>query len=999
VVSAPFLFLQLHPAHLVQAVQDALKEAFGDVDVHVGTHADFADMKAAPKVWVLSADSVDGDLVDVLQASAARWQEVGQLAPKVLVLFADGRDPRRTAVMERGAQVGVVVDERDIPPLMAAIRHVVDAIALREKTQATAQRFRVLVENSNDAIYILQNEQFAYVNPRFEELVNIPAEELLHPGFSVDNDIIAPESRAYINERVRRVEAGEEVESRYEFKSLRRGAEPFDAAVSISYIQFDGEDATLGILQDVTERKRFEARLIRMNEELALQNELAQSIAESARIDDTLAIGCKRLREVLDVKGVGICLSTRDGHFLHLRAQVGLGDDLASAMHLIPSDSAAMLAQVVRDGEVVVVDDVASDERVRIPAFRKSGFKTVTAIPMRAKRRVVGVVFIATAADKAPAAEQLPLLRSIATQLGNAVEKAQMTEKELDIIRRLKALDEIALTVASRLELSEVARTVARSVRRFFGPRRVVLSRFDDDSQRFMPLVMLDDDQVWENAPTLPASQTLLGTAKEMRRPVQRVHPESQNAEYVNQGDLPAMTTQLFTGGFGLVVAIPVMLTGNAVGGILLGYEADVPLQQAELEALSSLSTHVAIAMRNAALFEARNQALTDLQTTQEKLVQNEKLQALGELAAGVAHDFNNVLGAILGRAQLLKKHLHDEKLLKHAEVIERAAVDGAETVRRIQEIGRQDATDDFVHAPVRQLLDDVYDITLPKWKERPAHEGRPIDMHVDDEMTPGAQLIGNPHELREVLINLVHNAVDAMPEGGRITLGARRAGRFVELRVQDTGKGIPDDVRARIFDPFFTTKGSAGTGLGLSVSYSIMQRHKGEIEVSSRTVDDVQEGGATGTTFTLRVPMVSGDSDGATVEAGELGSRDLPGDMARVLVIDDEENIREILTDIITTGGHEVFVAETGPDGLSLLDDHRFDLVFTDLSLPGMSGYEVAEAVKARFPTLKVGLVTGWGATLDEEKVKEHGVDMVLTKPFRFDDVMKMVDGVLGET
>ncbi|MCP4502530.1 MAG: response regulator [Deltaproteobacteria bacterium] len=994
-MSAPFIFLQISDPQKAEFVDSALRESIGDAAVTRGDPTSLKALPQPPKMWILDAEANDGEVVELLRERRAHWSKQKQTFPKTIVLLQEPRDARRTEITQLGAQVSLVDNESDLPPLLATVANVLENIGLQEKVESTAERFRVLVESSNEAIYILQRGCFAYVNARFEELVNIPAKELLLPDFSVDDDIISDESKPYIEDRMRRIDAGEEVESRYEFVSLRRGSGNFDAEVSISYIEFEGDEATLGIVQDITERKRFENQLVQVNHELELKNALAISINESEYAADSMAIGCRHILKLLDVAAVGITLVTRDKRFLHLNAQEGLNEDLQNALSLIPADGKTLLAKAVVEGQAQVVDDISSDARVRVPLLRSSGFQAAAVIPMLAKHDVIGALFVFTRNAPAPGKAKQDLLASIGTQLGNATEKAALLEQERDAMRRLKALDEIALTVASRLELSEVAVTVARSVRRFFGPRRVILSGYDETTQRFNPLVMLDDDQVWENAPTLPASETLLGTAKALRRAVQRVRPDSKNAEYINEGVLPAHATQLFTGGFGLVVALPVMLAGKSIGGILLGYEADTPLDKAELEALSFLSTHVAIAMRNAELYDARNQALQDLQDTQEKLVQNEKLHALGEIAAGVAHDFNNVLGAILGRTQLLRRQISDPQLLRHTDIIEKAAVDGAETVRRIQEIGRQDATDDFLSVEVHSILDDVKEITLPKWKDLPAIRGISVDVSVVDETKPGTTVFGNPHELREVLINLVHNAIDAMPSGGALVLRAKTEDSFCELSVEDSGKGIPDDVKSRIFDPFFTTKGSSGTGLGLSVSYSIMQRHKGDISVES-----VTEGENTGTAFRLRVPLAEPAAFVAPPTTGNptVVVRDLPPDQARVLVIDDEENIRDILTDILTTGGHEVEVAQTGPDGLTLLDDKRFDLVFTDLGLPGMSGYEVAEAVKARFPTLKVGLVTGWGAILDPEKVREHGVDLVLSKPFRFDQVLGLVDEVLEE-
>jgi CheY-like chemotaxis protein/anti-sigma regulatory factor (Ser/Thr protein kinase) len=340
-----------------------------------------------------------------------------------------------------------------------------------------------------------------------------------------------------------------------------------------------------------------------------------------------------------------------------------------------------------------------------------------------------------------------------------------------------------------------------------------------------------------------------------------------------------------------------------------------------------------------------------------------------------------------------LRSQVRDAAILKHADIIEKAARDGAETVRRIQELGRSERADDFVPVDVRAILDDVIELT----RARTANKSVAIDADGSDDI----RVPGNPSELREVLINLVHNAVDALPNaGGSIQLSVRvdedvgdvdgELPRPVRILVRDNGQGIPDDVIGRIFDPYFTTKGERGTGLGLSVSHSIVRRHGGAMHAASRT-----SGAERGTTFTLELPRFLDDSvlvsaAAATATAGAPGR-------ATVLVVDDEENIREILSEMLMTADHDVITAADGAEALHKLQNTpAVDLVFTDLGLPGMSGYEVAQEMKRLRPDLLVGLVTGWGATLDLEKARAHGVDLVISKPFRFEQVLGIVDEAL---
>ncbi len=372
----------------------------------------------------------------------------------------------------------------------------------------------------------------------------------------------------------------------------------------------------------------------------------------------------------------------------------------------------------------------------------------------------------------------------------------------------------------------------------------------------------------------------------------------------------------------------------------------------------------------------------TQKKELQDQLLQHEKLRALGELASGVAHDFNNILGIILGRAQLMQKNQPDDTLLRGLRTIERAALDGGETVRRIQDFARSRTQRDFDDIDVKGLLEEVVEITRTRWRDQAQARNVKIDVELD--LHDVRNIRGNGSELREVCTNLIFNSVDAMPSGGRIFVSCRMEGDDVVVVVRDDGRGMDESVRARVFDPFFTTKGTKGMGLGMSVAYGIVERHGGRISVESAL--------GHGTTFTIRLPSAA-PQDGVPEE-------DVPSAVetsARILCIDDEHDILELLEDILDAGG---FVAETrsnGPDGLRALEARPFDLLFCDLGMKEMSGWEVVSAVRAKDPAIGIVLLTGWGATLSEEKVAEYGIDAVLSKPFEMKKILQTIPDVLA--
>lgn len=1009
--------------------------ALGDDPVAHALHATLLDHAPRLTVRVCSGANARSEIVDACAtelvsllvlshriddtAGTSLLRELGAFGsiPQAIALFDDPADPRRSLVSQAGALDHVLPPAGQLHPLIALIDRVITKDALEARLDAASRQFRLLVDNSNDGIYIIREGHFVYTNRRFQQMVGFTSDELLADEFDIASSITAPESRPFLAERARRVAAGQPVEPRYEFVAKRKSGETFDAQVSISYIELEGPSlvrvgGALGIMQDITERKRFESQLVRKNRELALLNELSTSINQAVALDETLARGCRQIAAILGAEATGITLLAADERSLELRFSQGLDESVTRALTEVALDSNSLLAQAVRSSEVMLVDDVGADPRIAIDAVRASRFGGCLVVPLKtraatptsaaARRRgdsdegtvnehVLGAAFVFLSRNRRPTADDRDLMISIGTLLGNAVEKAKLLEAERLNVQKLVALDEIAVALASALDMNEVAMTVAKNVHRLFGPTRVLIARVDEASSSFVPLHVLDEGEPVDAQP-IPFDQTIMGLAIRERTPVQRVRPHGGGRSIDPLTNRPVnllpYEEELFAQGIGAGVAVPVIQDGTkAVGVLWLGYEEAEPLTEQDLGVLSSIGLHVAISLKNSALFAARNAALESLKAAQDKLVESEKVNAIGLIAHGVAHDFNNVLGSILGRAQLLKSQLRDPALVKHADIIEKAANDGAETVRRIQEIGRQDKIDDFVAVDLDEMVSDVVDLTQPK-------RGPAVHVHT----TPCASdkkpiVAGNPHQLREVLVNLVHNAVDAMPTGGVLTLSTDVVGETCEVRVRDTGTGMPQEIIGRIFDPYFTTKGERGTGLGLSVSHSIVRRHGGDVDVVSQ-----QAGIEHGTTFILTFPRYEPGPKAASIVGARSENRGENGH-ARVLVVDDEENIREILAEILMNGGHEVVTAADGAEALNRLreDSTGFDLVFTDLGLPGMTGYEVASEIKKIRANLPVGLVTGWGATLDAEKARANGVDLVISKPFRFEQVLSLVDEALA--
>ncbi|HEY5996607.1 MAG TPA: response regulator, partial [Candidatus Deferrimicrobiaceae bacterium] len=424
-----------------------------------------------------------------------------------------------------------------------------------------------------------------------------------------------------------------------------------------------------------------------------------------------------------------------------------------------------------------------------------------------------------------------------------------------------------------------------------------------------------------------------------------------------------------------IVLSIPIIVHESTLGVInVTNKRSGASFTEEDMAFLYGLAGQAAVAIEKTRHFNEVKQAYDSLKEAQEQLVASERLKALGQMAAGVAHDFNNLLNGILGKAELLVLKLSGPEtdrstLLAGLKMIEQITLQGAETVKRVQDFTRI-RKDHPTHAiDVNNVIRNAVEMTRPKWKHET--EARGITVEVDLFLGDIPQTVGNSSELTQIVSNLVFNAVEAMPLGGRVTLASKLEGDMIVLTVADTGTGMSKETQARIFEPFFTTK-DTGQGLGMSIVYGILARHGGEIAVDS--------GEGRGTTFTVRIPVR--EPAPQPPPKAVVATPHPPASSARILIIDDDDlNIR-MLDDALTARGHHVVSALTGPEAIEHFSRTPFDLVMTDLSMPGMSGWQVARDIKQRNPAVPVILLSGWAIQQDEEQVRESGVDYVISKP-----------------
>ena len=366
--------------------------------------------------------------------------------------------------------------------------------------------------------------------------------------------------------------------------------------------------------------------------------------------------------------------------------------------------------------------------------------------------------------------------------------------------------------------------------------------------------------------------------------------------------------------------------------------------------------------------------AYEELKKAHDRMVQTEKLRAMGEMASGIAHDFNNMLAVILGRTELVMDDVRDDKVKRGIQIIEQAALDAAKTVKRLQGFARI-RVETFDQLDVNQVVKDVLKMVESRRGELEQTKG--ISIKVEQELGNVGQVSGDAAELREALLNILFNAMDAMPTGGKLTVKSLQDEDWVQISITDTGMGIPENMKNRIFEPFFTTKASKGSGLGLSVTYGIIARHGGMLKFDSEV--------GKGTTFYIRLPLA--------VEAVKKETKKVKTAAAKhanILVVDDEPEVLKALGLNLEHFGHWVKGFTRGAEAVKAFKDGNYDLVITDLGMPEMSGWDVARAIKEIQPDMPVLLITGWAIGLDEEQ--KNIVDGIIAKPFSRDSISSAI-------
>jgi signal transduction histidine kinase/ActR/RegA family two-component response regulator/putative methionine-R-sulfoxide reductase with GAF domain len=727
------------------------------------------------------------------------------------------------------------------------------------------------------------------------------------------------------------------------------------------------------------ERKQVQEEIreqLRYNEALL---EIDRAISSTLELDQVLDLVLEQLGEVLPYESASLFLLS-DGSVELVAARGHPHPDRATEVAFSVEDDALTRAVLNRE-HPLILDDAQADDRFQARG-EASYVRSWIGVPLTTKGTRIGIMTIdhheAGFYDDASAAKVEAFARQAAVAIDNArlFEQAQreivqrrVAEQALERqLRRVSLLNEIAHAMAARQDLDSIFRVVVQKLEDRFAD---VVSIWLREGDAFT--LASAGDQIWQavRESSLPAEVSLPSEAA-----ADFVQGELRHAADLTRLDLPLPQRVAQELTIRSAVTAPLVAEGEILGALVSGRHERGAFSDKELDFLKGLSRHVALAIHQAQLHDNLQAAYDDLRETQQAMMRQERLGALGEMASGIAHDINNAISPIPLYTQLIRRAMDlDEQAMRHLRTIERAVEDVEETVGRMRQFYRKREEREFTPLALNKAARQAIQLTRPRWRDMPQERGITIDLETDfaEDLPP---VMGNEAEIRQAVTNLILNAVDAMPDGGVLSVRtgmAVGAPPRVVLKVSDTGVGMDEETQRRCFEPFFSTKGERGSGMGLATVYGTMQRHDGDVEVESAPGE--------GTTMRLLFPVreVTGRDE---VREGVA-----PPSPLRILCVDDESRVRQALQEALEGKGHAVELADGGESGLAAFRAARrkgqpFDVVITDLGMPYVDGREVARSVKREAPETPVILLTGWGKRLSAQNDVPEAVDLLLSKP-----------------
>ena len=846
----------------------------------------------------------------------------------VPVIMVTGQGDEQVAVkaLKNGAHDYIVKSQGYLKSLPSIVEKTIEKHDLQIKLRVSEEKYKRLAENANDLIFTTDNHgNFTFLTNRVLNLLGYSAEELVGKNF---RRLLALESqkRAEV-ELFGKLQ--QEVTKLIELDFITQDGESKSFELSLTTLLHGGRIVGFeAIGREVTQRKLLEKEILQKNKELTTLLSVTSAIAHSLNMEE---ISNASLQKICEFTGLS-CAAIYSLRFTDASSELSGSYNLPH--HFIEALNEQSLWNdtldaLLRFKKPIVNRSLRTSLSPDFPTLlielcQKERIQSFIILPLFFKEKLLGFVFGGSFSKNDFSPQEIEILSSICNQISVAIANARL----FNAIKEAKTEWETTFDAMSELICMQDLNGRIIRINRALA-RRLKVEPREIVNKRAVE-IFRDELSPW----------------------CHHQKPEMYEPNKI----------------------ISVEFEDKLLGGIF--DVATMPIYSSEGQLFAWLYV---------------GKDITEQRQLQNQFVQIERLKALGEMASGVAHDFNNVLAGILGKTQLMLNSLEkgvatDPKLLKqNLKAIERTTIQGSRTVQRIQDFTRIRTDQKFNHVDINEIITDAINIIKPAWKDQSEARGIKIDIQFHPELLP--PISGIRSELTEVIVNILTNCVDAMPDGGTITLETRPlqvdSTDFAEIRVSDTGVGMSSEIKRKIFDPFFSTKGPKGTGLGMSVAYGIISRHHGNITIESEL--------GKGTTCLVHLPAAKKSERTIRLRTSPMDKQKL-----RILVIDDEDVIRDFLAEMFVSSGYEADVAASGPEGIALFEKNNYDLVFSDLGLPEMSGWDVAKSIKAKGRDVPIVLLSGWGIQLDDVRIQESGIDLVLSKPCQMEELLSAVEEVL---
>ncbi len=936
----------------------------------------------------------------------------GTRVPAVALTSVKDNGRSELAVLA-GAQDYLVKGMYNGEMIVRTIRHAISRKKTEERLKESEQHFRLLIERSEDAIHVFQNNRLVFVNPAWERTFGFSRQEALAEGFTLLSTV-APESVEEYRERLERIAQNKSVPRNYELQGKHKNGSIMEFSVMSTELMWNGEPARLAVYRDITNLKKSQRELLKSEKRYRQIFENANDMIFTLDLEANCTSVNKRVESFgyspEEVIGRNLSQFMTGEHFkdglerLHKKL-LGEEDISVYETELVCKDGSTRAVEVnsqlqYEEGILCGIHGIARDitERKRVEAelrrseerFRRLVEGTNAVIISTNKRGVITYANEAAAATLRRDVHQLKgtmYLRYIHPEDRDRVHAAyrsQMLLSQQDTSLEFRYCNDEGTLGWYRFTVTPLVEDDGVVGLTGIGQDITDLKRSEEQLhfqvnilRNVHDVVIVTDMQgsitYWNEGATHVFGYTaeeMLGRTPSLLYPDQDQSALATHLEAIMRGeDYVDLWKGRNKNGHNVWVDIKTTLMRDTLGNPIgfIGVAKDVT---------------------------DRRQQEEERRILEAQLLQAQKLESLGTLAGGIAHDFNNILGIIMGHVGLIEGGTHEPvKLAKSIEAVNSAVERGAQLTRQILTFARKTNAaigPVNVNIIIRELF-HMLEQTFPKTVQ--------VLFEPEEE---NLVVLADSNQIHQVLLNLCINARDAMPAGGLLSVSTEtvksshirsrfpdiQEGRYAHIIVSDTGTGMDEETRKRIFEPFFTTKGSSGTGLGLAVVYGVVKGHNGIIDVESEP--------GTGTTFHVYIPIISVPP---TENPGRKSTvANVAGGKECILFVEDEELLQELVRSLLQSKGYHVISAWDGHGALELFQHHRdeIDLVMCDLGLPGMSGWDAFKKMRALKPCLSAIFASGYVDSGLREEMEAAGVTAILQKPYIQADVLHLIRSIL---